>query len=149
MAPRIQELTDPGYHTDCVFRPQAMVHTADGRTIFILSVRKEPCYLEYLTEKLGRMEQTLQSRRRNKLNFQLEKNVEVVVVCESAEHMDAVAKGFQDGTLIFDFPVSLTSDQQSFNTPGSDMLRFEGCGKATFQAKPRVLSSVIASLFGM
>lgn len=148
MAPRIQELTEPGHHSDCVFRPQAMVHTADGKTLFILSVRKEPRYLTELTEKLNRMEQTLEPRRRSKLNVQLEKEVEVVLICETAEHMEIIAEGFRDGSLTFDFPVCLTSDQQSYSAPGSCMLRYEGRSRTTAQPKGRPLSSLLASLLG-
>lgn len=148
MAPRIQEITAPGYHTDCVFRPQAMVNTDDGRTIFILSVRKDPAPLTELTSKLSRMEQTLKPTRRNNLNAHVEKNVEVVLVCETAAHMETVLNAFREDHFVFDFPVFFTSDQQSYAAADSGMVRYDGVREDAPARGSRILSSLLAALMG-
>jgi len=103
--------------SSCAFRPQAMIHTADGRTVFLISVRQEPRFFVELTEKLRCMEQALKPLHREKLNVSMGADAEVVLICESAAHMRSVAQAFREEGLTFEYPIFFASDHQSHLVP--------------------------------
>lgn len=95
---------------DKIFRAFGMVQE-EGRTVIVESLRKDATR-EYVLERLDRMNKTLSHKN---CNTQLHKNVELVLIAESNEHLKQIndwLKGQHYGKLnIFLSTDSLTNSQ--------------------------------------